>query len=490
MQLKFQFSNPAQREFYYATARKQIFSGAFNSGKTYIACLKAVSLLLTFPKYRLAIGRQTYSDLRKTTMETFWKVLPKEMVQSHNDQQGTTTLINGSTIIWLHLDKIDESTLRGLEINSFLGDQAEEFEEKVYDVLLARVGRWDEAIVPPELLAKFPNWPTNKLTGKYIAPSYLMMLCNPDTEFHFIYRKFHPESPDRELDAFWVDAVWDDKLGSIEALDEAKKKDPEFVNKYVLGKWGSSDASIHIVPRACILEPDEKLLAKIRAEGNLTRVLDHGDSAPTCCLWVAAIGGVYIFYREYYVPGKVISYHRQSIYDLSENEEYTANYADPQIFKKTAQKDGGFWSVADEYGTSDTDAPELTWLPADNNEFATRNRINELLQLRYVHPVSQERNSPGLYFIKATTEYPYGCKESFKQLGAQRKKVLGTLNGKTIYADDRDDTVDHAYDCVRYYVAMHGSQPNRNRRIPRHSFAYYTKVLEMQKHQGMVAGSV
>lgn len=493
MNIEFKFSNPSQRALFYATARKQCFSGSFNNGKSFGACLKAVVLLLTFPNYRVAIARQTGADLRKTTMETFFKVLPPEYIESHNSQLGLTILKNGSCVIWLHFENVDENTLRGLEINLFIGDQAEEFDEKVYLVMLARIGRWDNAIVPQYLVEQFPDWPRNELTGKYLAPSYSILLCNPDNQFHFIYRKYHPDSLERELDTFFVEAEWDRKLGSREAFDDAIKNDQEWVDRYVYGKWGISAAQIHVLPPSGLLEPTNKLLARIRERGNLFRILDHGDSSPTCCLWFAALDGVYICYREYYVPNKVISYHRQAIYDLSKGEEYSANYADPQIFKKTAQKDGGFWSVDQEYSTRDTQAPPLYWLPADNNEFATRNRINELLQVstHYIHPVTQERPAIGLYFVKPSPSYPYGCKEAPKQLGAQRREVIGSLNGKTIYSDDRDKSVvDHAYDCVRYFVAMHGTQPDRSRKpASRGTFAYYQKVLEHQRSLPAIAAS-
>ena len=483
MDLSFQFSNPVQRALFYARTRKQCMSGSFNNGKTYGACLKAAVLLLTFANYRVAFGRQTFADLKRTTMETFFKIMPPEMIESHNQQDGLTVLKNGSSVLWLHLDGIDENTLRGLEINTFIGDQAEEFDEKVYLVLLARIGRWDNAVVPQYLLDSVPEWPRNKLTGKFIAPSYMVLLCNPDNEFHFIWRRYHPESLDREPDTWFQEAEWDTNLGSYEAYEDALKNDPEWVAKYVKGKWSRSSASIHHLPLSGVLDPTERLLARIKERGNLFRVLDHGDAAPTCCLWFAALDGVYICYREYYTPGKVISYHRAAIAELSKGEEYANNYADPQIFKKTAQKDGGFWTVADEYKTDSTDAPALYWAPADNNEHATRNRINELLQesTSYTNPVSQSKPAIGIYFVRATESYPYGCREAHRQLAAQRRKEIGSEKGRVIYGDDRDDNItDHAYDCIRYFVAMHGSQPNKVRKDPPpRSFGYFNKVRDL-----------
>jgi len=412
-------------------------------------------------------------------METFFKILPWHLVAANNTQDGITTLSNGSVIYWLHLEKVDESTLRGLEINMVVVDQAEEMEEKVYDVLDARVGRWDEAQVPEELLNKYPKWPFKN--GKPVVPSYNLLLCNPDTEFHWIYRKFHPDSIERDKDYEFISGEWDPNLGSEEAYKQALKHDPEWVDKYVKGKWGSSSAQIHKLPVYAQLDWNEELWEHICEKGNLFRSLDHGDSNPTCCLWVAAVDGVYIFYREYYSPGKVVSYHRRAISELSEGERYSGSYADPQIFKKTNQKDGGFWSIHDEYLDMSIDAPPITFIPADNNEFATRNRINELLtpKDKWRNPVTNESPAVGIYFIKRSQKWPYGCFESIRQLGAQRRKALGTIDGKTVYSDDRDEEVtDHAYDPIRYFVAMHGSSPNRIKpKIRRNSFAYYNQLL-------------
>lgn len=464
MELSINFANKAQREFYFSTARNQCFSGGFNNGKTYSGCLKAFTLLTTFPNYRMAISRQTLADLKKTTMQTFFKICPRELLQRHNEQDGFTEFINKSVVYWLHLDKVDESTLRGLEINSSLVDQAEETEEKVYDVLDGRIGRWDNAEIPENLL-NGREWPRSPKTGKPIAPSYNMLLCNPDTQFHYIYRKYHPDSLERKSSYFYVEGEWDSGLGSAETYEQALDHDEEWVAKYVRGQWGISNAQIHTLPSSSLVDYSEELFEKIRKKGNLFRVLDHGDASPTCCLWFAVLDGIYICYREYYIPSQPISYHRRAIRDLSGDEVYSANYADPQIFKKTAQKDGGFWTVSDEYMDKSLDSPPLNWIPADNNEHATRNRINELLR----------RKPVGLCFIKKSPDYPNGVYHTINELQSQRRKSLGYVDGKQIFCDDREESIaDHAYDCVRYFVAMHGSgRGTPARKVPQNSFKWF-----------------
>lgn len=493
MEVNFKFVNRAQRDFYYSTVRNQCFSGGFNNGKSFGGCFKAFTLLSTFPNYRIAIARQTFADLKKTTYETFFKICPHEFIETNNTQDGLTVLKNRSRIHWLHLDKVDESTLRGLEINSALVDQAEETEEKVIDVLDGRIGRWDKAEVPADLMDRYPDWPRNSKTGLPLAPSYLMLLCNPDTQFHFIYRKYHPDSLERHANYFYTEGEWDSGLGSSESYDEALKRDEEWVSKYVRGQWGVSNVQIHRLDNKSLLNYDPKLLETIQKKGNLFRVLDHGEASPTCCLWWAAINGIFICYREYYVPGQPISYHRKAISDLSGNEIYSANYADPQIFKKTAQKDGGWWTTASEYLDPGLPAPPLTWIPADNNEFATRNRINELIrpQNTFKHPISGEYPSPGIYFLKKSQEYSNGCFHSITELQSQRRKSLGYIDGKQIFCDDREESIaDHAYDCIRYFVAAHSiGRAAPKRKAPPMSIKYF-QMLKKRAEGKLVAASV
>jgi hypothetical protein len=304
-----------------------------------------------------------------------------------------------------------------------------------------------------------------------------MLLCNPDTQFHYIFRKFHPDSLERRTNYFYTEGAWDAGLGSSETYSEALKQDEEWVVKYVRGQWGISNAQIHTLPSASLLEFSDELFEKIKRKGNLFRVLDHGDASPTCCLWFAAIDGIFICYREYYVPSQPISYHRKAIRDLSGDEVYSGNFADPQIFKKTAQKDGGFWTVADEYGDLKLDSPPLHWIPADNNEHATRNRINELLK------------RVSIQFIKKSGDYPNGCFHAINELQSQRRKSLGYMYGKQIFCDDREESVaDHAYDCIRYFVAMHGSGRSLPaRRVPQNSIKWF-KMMK-KRSDGLFAAS-
>lgn len=466
--------------------------------------MKAVNLLATFPKYRIAIARYEESKLRQSTMKTFFKeyVCPAALYDpahggNRADSMNICRFINGSEVLWMNLKDTDEGFVRGLEVNSVLVDQAEEISENMYLMLSARVNRWDLAEVPNFLLKKYPDWKISPKTGRPAIPSYMMILCNPDSELHWIYKRYHPDSEDWQK-KYRKNHVMVQGASTIATLDEEslaemESNDPAWVERFVRGKWGIPGGQIHTLLDESVIRPTKEFVDNLIARGNLYRVLDHGDSAPTCCLWFAAYKDWYFCYREYYKPGALISEHRQAIADLSGNERYNKNIADPAIFKKMSQKYGGRWSVADEYSDksiSDKEGaaflcPPLYWQEGDNNEFATRNRISELLRFqRHVsHPLLGHKPAPRLYFLERTEEYPNGAYFAIQQLKAQKREKVGTIDGKDIFSDDRNPHVaDHAYDCIRYYCADHLRSPAPQKpKAPAGSFFNVRKQMIAQR---------
>lgn len=533
MDINLEFRNKEQEAFFFSKFRNNEFDGAFANGKSYVGCERSFVHLMTFPNYAMSIYRQQYKTLRQTTMKTFFKICPDKLIHKHDEQSGYTVLINRSFIYWMHLDQYDEQDLRGLEINSALGDQVEEIAEPIYNVLDSRIGRWDKAEVPLHLLrallsdtdkeiaerierdSKKPSelidfinqntkWPRHPKWKRFLVPNYHDVLCNvaADEEFHWSYRYYNPESLERKPDHFYIHREMDQSLNDEKTYQQMLLRDEEWVNKYVKGLRGKSSSIIHRLNPVSIIKPSaysketfEAFITKIKNKGALYRILDHGETGITACGWLCLLNGCHIFYREYYETGQLISYNRKAIVELSDNEDYVDDIADPQMFKKTQQQisgaKSGFWTVAMEYSDEDgiTDAPPLHWSPADNNEFATRNRINELMvtQPKYRHPITDESPAPGIYFIERDQDlWPYGIQQAILQIKNQRKKLLGEDNGKKIYSEERDDRiVDHAYDYVRYGVAAHNTnKAEAKRKPPVMSFEYYNQILKRRPKYG------
>lgn len=483
MNIDIQFVNERQEEFYSLTQRNECFSGGYGNGKSFILCLKELTLLSTFPYYRTAFIRKVYKDLRRTTMSTFYSVCPPELYAEkfggrRADNDGYCRLINGAEIFFIGLDNFDEKSLKSFEINSAAIDQGEELDENIYIHLDSRVGRWSKAEIPEHL--KHLPFRVNKFTGKQVPPAYTLIGCNPDSRLHWLFRRYHPESIEWQ-EKYKRNHVMincpstENPALDPELLQEMLDRDPEWVRRFVYGEWGISDATIHVILPDSIISPSADWLQNFKNKAKLYRVMDHGESSPTVCLWFAVHNNMHVCYREYYQPDRLISYHRKMIEEMSGDEIYTGNYADPSIFHKNSQKNGGKWSVADEYlDRLLCSAKTIAWQAADNHEMPIRNRINELLRHHpsAVHPIKGNAQSPLLYFVKKSPENPQGCYFVIKETEAQRREMLGHDNGKPIYSDDREKSIsDHAYDCLRYYCTIKSAHINRvQHRIPVGSF--------------------
>jgi hypothetical protein len=517
------WASPVQEEVFNYGAGPMCASGGFGSAKTWALCLKALWLSSTFPKNRGLIGRKVWDELRRTTMSTFFKICPDEAYRESGkrvDSEKYLQLNNGSEILWAHLDDPEtENVIRGLEINWFLLDQAEEIDEEIFDLLCSRLGRWDQTEVPRETIVQphrcldpecadsdtehyhegtEAGWQwKNPATGKALPPTFAMLACNPDTETHWIYRRFHPDSPEYQekysklgYRMFFMDSR-DNKFLPKQNLDVMMQKDESFIRRFVRGEWGIPEGQIHTVPKESIVEGNPELLEYFRQCCTLHRTLDHGDAAPTVCLWWAVDrDGNCFCYREYYHANRLVSEHRREIAALSEGEHYQFQLADPSIFFKTQQRYGGMWSTADEYSDV-TNHPRQTaifWSPGDNNELGTRNRISEYLRVepKRIHPITKEMGSPKLFFIKRSPSCPQGCYHAIIETRSQRHEKIGTDSGRPIFGDERDKKIiDHAYDAVRYFVA---SRPSAPFEMPAHvsnkSFAGVRRNTIRFKQQG------
>jgi hypothetical protein len=469
------FLNESCETFFGFSKRNQCFSGGIGNGKTTVACQKALFLLLAFPGYRFIIARRVLSSLKSSTMETFFAQLDggKESayIESHNETDAITRFKNGSVVFWIHLDTANEKNLRGKEVNSAIIDQAEEIDENIYLTLNSRVGRWAHASVPEYMRPE--EYPQDSY-GNPRPPSYMMILVNPEYEYHWVWRRYHPDSIEWQQkfkDSHdYIECGTDRNAYDAETLRELESHDDEWKERFFKGKWGISSGAIHHVHSDSILTVRKDWLENLLNKSALYRAFDHGEAAPTCCTWWACFKGQHYCYREYYMPKQVISYHRTEIDALGYRqvndgsitrtikETYLATVADPQIFKKTTQKNGAFWTVANEYLDKSIDAPPFACIPADNNELGTRNRINEYLHktMTLDNPLTGEAGGRRLYFITPIEGTNYGVSRIIQQVKQQKREILDTINGKAIYSDDRDKSIeDHAYDTLRYYVAHH-----------------------------------
>lgn len=519
---QWEWASDTQEKVFWHGPTPLCVAGGYNAAKTTGLLKKILFLSETFPKNRGVIYRATAKHLKETTMPSFFKHCPEEMWiygGKRVDSEFYLKFNNGSEILWMHMEDADkEQVIDGLEINWFFGNQAEQTQEEIFDRLMLRLGRWDKTEVPQHVVDEYQRtfnapWPwVHEHTKRLMPPTYPMLDCNPDTELHWIWRRFHPESPEHwekkipETDdfgketgklrsyhdlgyTFYNATMLENRFATKSQKQLALSKDKYYVRRYVYGDWKIPEGQIHDIPKESLIVGDPITVDYLRRTCTLHRILDHGDSAPTCCGWAAvdADGNIF-FYREYYMPNTLISEHRRNITSLSYQERYVSNLADPSIFHPSMQKEGKRWSVQDEYEDC-VNLPRDTaifWRKGDNDEMGTRNRINEFLRLQgtgkfladgteepRIHPITKELGLwPRLFFVTKTLAYPQGCDHIIRETRSQRREKLGMDNGRPVYSDDRDKKIpDHGYDIVRYEIASRPrSATERARQYGRKSF--------------------
>lgn len=490
-----QFASDVQAAAWRYGPYPMLMSGGWGSGKTWLGCNKGIYLSTRYKNNRGVIARYRSTELRATTMSTFYKVCPPFLYAQkyggrRNDQNGYMKFTKdyGSDVLFLHLDDPETAgIIRGLEINWFLWDQAEEnpeHGEELFDLLLGRLGRWDVAEVPPEEIEAHERaynepWPyVHPESGKPVPPPYPMLACNPDVETHWLYRRFHPDSPEHhqaqpEQPSYEAQGYKLFHMPSEENkfLGETNRRfllahDAAFIRRNVQGLWGQPEGAIHLVHPSSVIPGTQLLADYLRRTCTLFRTMDYGDSAPTAVGWWAVDrNGNCFLWQEYYLPNAMISTHRGNIAGLSDpHDRYEMDLADPSIFHQMPAKQGGRFCVADEYADV-VEQPRQTaifWQPADNNELGTRNRINEYLRFdpERIHPITHEKGSARLFFLTRTEDHPQGSVFALQQTRAQRRVKIGTDLGKPIFSDERDpDVPDHAYDFVRYFIASRPPAP-------------------------------
>jgi len=140
------------------------YGGAAGGGKSFLGCFWIIMMCLNFPGTRWCIGRKRLSDLKDSTLITFWQVLGmagmgvEDVV--YNKIEKTINFANGSEIILRNLENQPSDPtyqrLGGLELNGAFIDESAEVPERGVAVLSSRVGRWNAGYgLHPKVLETF-----------------------------------------------------------------------------------------------------------------------------------------------------------------------------------------------------------------------------------------------------------------------------------------------------------------------------------------------
>lgn len=174
---------PKQQDFIDAVFSGQYsflcYGGAMGGGKSFVCLALLIILAKIYPKSKWCVIRESLPTLKKTSLETFKKLVPSNFVKSYNQQEQIYTFQNDSQIMFMAEDfKNDKEfdRFKGLEVNGFLLEQIEELQEKLLGICFVRAGRWLIDKMPPRplILANVnPTllWPKAKIFDRYTKGS-------------------------------------------------------------------------------------------------------------------------------------------------------------------------------------------------------------------------------------------------------------------------------------------------------------------------------
>lgn len=260
---------PKQSTFHTSEAKYRLYIGAWRAGKSHAGCIEALKQSVLHPGNIGLIGRRDFTDLRDTTIKTFFEICPFELIKSYNKTEHHIILKNGSEIYFRELK--DRSGLGSLELGWFYIDEAEEVAEEVYLYLKGRL--------------------SSKKTKRHCG----WLTSNPPNTDHWLHRHFQlKETIDSEL----IHAsTYENKehlpegyIAGLESMPEAWRK------KYLMGQWGFTPdgepfyqgfkESLHV-----------KDLSNFKPS-RIYRGWDYGFHHPACVLSAIDAQGRWLILRE------------------------------------------------------------------------------------------------------------------------------------------------------------------------------------------------
>lgn len=269
--------SPRQRKFLEDKHKNRGFGGARGGGKSWAVRTQAILYGFEYPGIKQTIFRRNYAELIANHIKPMREMLPRE-AYDYNDGRKELSLINGSTILFRHLNTArDVDKYRGTETDVLFMDEATMFSFEEYSILTATV------------------------RGANDYPKKIICTANPGGVGHAWFKRLYidrryegKENPDDY--SFIQSRVFDNK-----ALME---KDPDYVSKlealppklrkaWLEGDWNIFEGMFfeefrddpeHYLDRKWthVIEPFE-----IPPDWKIYRSFDFGYAKPFACQWWA-----------------------------------------------------------------------------------------------------------------------------------------------------------------------------------------------------------
>lgn len=252
------------------------FGGGIRGTKTWGSLMLLFMLARMFPSSRWAVVRRDLPVLRRNTIPSFNKLrnFARGFVGEINNSIWTATCSNGSEILFVPesiQSDPDLDRFKGLEVNGFLIEEANECQEVTFHKCIERAGSW---IIPP------------RQDGTPAPQPHPLVLCTFNPSPNWVKRVFYDpwkmgtiEKPYYFLPA----TIADNPHVTTQYRDMLKNLPPEEYRRFVEGEWDVSDDPDQLILTEHILhaqgiphEPGERRLG--------ADIARFGDDLTILCL--------------------------------------------------------------------------------------------------------------------------------------------------------------------------------------------------------------
>ncbi len=225
--------HPKQEEFINAVFsgrfRCLLYGGAAGGGKSFVSLAILILLAKIFPGSKWFAVRESLPTLKRTTIPSFFKLVPRHFIKSYNQTEQTVVFTNGSQIVFFPENfNADKNLTRfdGVECNGFLIEEGQEIQEKTFNKCLLRAGRH---IIPglskedqPKPLILVTCNPSNNWTKTKFHEPFYEGILNPE---YFYLRATMEDNP----------SLPEEYVSGLDNLDDVTKA------IFVRGEWNVVD---------------------------------------------------------------------------------------------------------------------------------------------------------------------------------------------------------------------------------------------------------
>lgn len=219
--------NDKMLKFHSSPARKKLLLGGWGCGKTTGACAEAITLGLEYPNNLIAVCRNTFGELDRSTRLVLQDLLPDALVKKpYSVSDHSIYLVNGTQIVFFPLD--DVGKLKSLNAGVVVLDEASETSEEMAVTLWGRRGR--RKGIPSERQC-------------------FLIASNPTLTSHWLYKWF--EGKQLDPDVYFEKLTTYDNSKYLPAgyiRDLEKSLTPDMFQRFVMGEWGHVTFGERIFP--------------------------------------------------------------------------------------------------------------------------------------------------------------------------------------------------------------------------------------------------